>query len=137
MLYHLLRQSGKHCVAVQCWMPGKPLQTLCDGSISISVENGWSHLRLIISQWSPAGGKMYTQGKSVNTNLICMEKVTVISYDSKSLWATPMRKESLFFPQYLCQMQTLSHYGRQKSAIEKFFSLCQSALQNGFYRATV
>lgn len=29
-------------------------------------------------------------------------------------------------------MPTLSHYGRQKSAIEKLFSLCQSALQNGF-----
>ena len=80
---------------------------------------------------------MYTQGKSVNTNLICMEKVTVISCDSKSLWAMPMRKESLFFPQYLCQTPTLSHYGRQKSAIEKFFSLCQSRLQNGLYRATV
>lgn len=124
-------------MAVQCCTLGKPLQALCDGSISISVENGWSHLRLIISQWSPAGGKMYTQGKSVNTNLICMEKVTVISCDRKSLWATPKRKESLFFPQYLCQTQTLSHYGSQKSAIEKFFSLCQSKLQNGFYRVTV
>lgn len=60
---------------------------------------------------------MYTQGKSVNTNLICMEKVTVISCDSKSLWATPMRKESLFFPQYLCQMQTLSHYGRDRKSV--------------------
>lgn len=72
---------------------------------------------------------MYTQGKSVNTNLICMEKVTVISCDSKSLWAMPVCKESLLFPQYLCQMQTLSHYGRQKSAIEKFFSLPVSAAE--------
>ena len=29
------------------------------------------------------GGGPYTQGKSVNTNLICMEKVTVISCDSE------------------------------------------------------
>ncbi|CAB1433988.1 unnamed protein product [Pleuronectes platessa] len=85
----------EHCVAAQRSVPGKSLQAPCDGSISISVENGRSHLRLIISQWSPAGGKMYTQGKSVNTNLICMEKVTVIGCDSESLWATPLRKEDL------------------------------------------
>lgn len=128
-------------------MPGKSRQGacvsvcasegVCDGSVSISAENGRSHLRLIISQWSPAGGELYTQGKSVNTNLICMEKVTVISRDSESLWATPSRKESLFFPRYLCQMETLSHYECQKPASEKLFSLCQSAPHNGFYRATV
>lgn len=35
--------------------------------------------------------------KSVNTSLICMDKVTVISGDSESLWATEQRKESLRF----------------------------------------
>lgn len=91
-------------------MFGKPP---CDGSVSISVWNGWSHLRLIISWRSPAGGKMYTQSKSVNTNLICMEKVTVISSDSKSLWAKLVCKESLFSPDIYIT-QTLSHYGMSK-----------------------
>ncbi|KAK2869806.1 hypothetical protein Q8A67_024198 [Cirrhinus molitorella] len=69
----------------------------CDGDRSFTVYSGWSCLGFLISlcHCIPVGEGTYTQGKSVNTNLICMEKVTVISSDSKSLWATQPHKESL------------------------------------------
>lgn len=69
----------------------------CDGDRSFAVYSGWSCLGFLISlcHCIPVGEGTYTQGKSVNTNLICMEKVTVISSDSKSLWATQPHKESL------------------------------------------
>ncbi len=69
----------------------------CDGDRSFAVCSGWSCLGFLISlcHCIPVGEGTYTQGKSVNTNLICMEKVTVISSDSKSLWATQQHKESL------------------------------------------
>ncbi len=88
----------------------------CDGDRSFAVCSGWSCLGFLISlcHCIPVGEGTYTQGKSVNTNLICMEKVTVISSDSKSLWATQQHKESLP-PQYCCQIPTLSYYGRQGS----------------------
>lgn len=136
ILWHPPCRSGEHRVAVLGWMLGKPLPALCDGGTSISVENGWSHLRLIISQWIPAGGKMYTQGKSVNTNLICMEKVAVISCDRKSFWATPTLRVTLPSPISLSNAD-IKPLCMSKAAIEKFFSLFHSKLQNGFSGVTV
>lgn len=61
------------------------MKSWCDGDRSFAVYSGWFCLGFLISlcHCIPVGEGTYTQGKSVNTNLICMEKVTVISSDSK------------------------------------------------------